>query len=332
MSLDPQIEIILGLAKQANLPEIWQLTPDQGREQYLTRVNKLKFSEPIFRTEDRRIAGPGSDIALRIYTPRGIKPAEKLPVLMWFHGGGFVIGSLETHDSVCRMLANQADCIVVAVDYRLAPEAKFPAAVEDCQAALKWVALHAVEFGGDASCIAVGGDSAGANLATVMAILARDASHPKLVFQLLIYPCTAPEPEMASHHKFKEGYVLTRNSITWFYRQYLRSGKEVNDFRFAPLLLDDLSGLPPSLIIVAGYDPLRGKFFKCFHDFSFYPFLSFRISPTRMVTFRASKYSMIGITNFREAPVISLNWGVVMSPWTFRNSISFFLIILMASW
>ena len=259
MALDPQIQIILGLAKQANLPEIWQLTPDQGREQYLTRVNKLKSSEPIFRTEDRRIAGPGSDIPIRIYTPREIRTAEKLPVLMWFHGGGFVIGSLETHDSVCRMLANQADCIVVAVDYRLAPKSKFPAAVKDCEAALKWVALHAVEFGGDASCIAVGGDSAGANLATVMAILARDAAHPKLVFQLLIYPCTAPEPETASHHKFREGYVLTRNSITWFYRQYLKSGKDVNDFRFAPLLHDDLSGLPPSLIIVAGYDPLRDE-------------------------------------------------------------------------
>ena len=127
---------------------------------------------------------------------------------MWFHGGGFVIGSLETHDSVCRMLANRADCIVVSVDYRLAPESKFPAAVEDCEAALKWVALHAVEFGGDPACIAVGGDSAGANLATVIAILARDAAHPKLAFQLLVYPCVAPEPETASHHKFKEGYVL----------------------------------------------------------------------------------------------------------------------------
>jgi acetyl esterase len=259
MPLDPQVEIILGLARKANLPEIWQLTPDQGREQYLTRVNKLKFSETIFHTEDRRITGPGSDIALRIYKPREIKTAEKLPVLMWFHGGGFVIGSLDTHDSVCRMLANQADCIVVSVDYRLAPESKFPAAVEDCQAALKWVALHAVEFGGDSSCIAVGGDSAGANLATVIAILARDAAHPKLAFQLLIYPCVAPEPETASHHKFKEGYILSRNSITWFYRQYLRSGKDVNDFRFAPLMLDDLSGLPPSLIVVAGYDPLRDE-------------------------------------------------------------------------
>ena len=259
MALDPQIEILLGLAKKANLPEVWQLTPDQGREQYLTRVNKLKFGEPIFRTEDRRIPGPGSDIPIRIYTPRELKTAEKLPVLMWFHGGGFVIGSLETHDSVCRMLANKAECIVVSVDYRLAPESRFPAAVEDSQAALKWVALHAVEFGGNASCMAVGGDSAGANLATVMAILARDAAHPKLVFQLLIYPCVAPEPETASHHKFKEGYILSRNSITWFYKQYLRGGKDSNDFRFAPLLLDDLSGLPPSLIIVAGYDPLRDE-------------------------------------------------------------------------
>lgn len=259
MALDPQIEIILGLAKQANLPEVWQLTPDQGREQYLTRVNKLKFSEPILRTEDRRIAGPGSDLPIRIYTPRELKTGERLPVLIWFHGGGFVIGSLETHDSVCRMLANRADCIVVSVDYRLAPEAKFPAAVEDCAAAMKWVALHAVEFGGDANCMAVGGDSAGANLATVMAILARDAAHPKLVFQLLIYPCVAPEPETPSHYKFKEGYILSRNSITWFYRHYLRSGKDVKDFRFAPLVCEDLSGLPPSLIIVAGYDPLRDE-------------------------------------------------------------------------
>jgi acetyl esterase len=259
MPLDPQIETILGLARQANLPEVWQLTPDQGREQYLARVNKLKFSEPIFHSVDRRIRGPASDVAVRIYTPRELKTGDRLPILMWFHGGGFVIGSLDTHDSVCRMLANQADCVVVAVDYRLAPESKFPAAVEDCEAALKWVALHAVEFGGDPACIAVGGDSAGANLATVISILARNAAHPKVVFQLLVYPCVAPEPETASHHKFKEGYILSRNSITWFYRQYLRSGKEVNDFRFAPLMLDDLSGLPPALIIVAGYDPLRDE-------------------------------------------------------------------------
>ncbi|HEX4987021.1 MAG TPA: alpha/beta hydrolase fold domain-containing protein [Burkholderiales bacterium] len=259
MPLDPQVQVLLDLAKQAALPEVWQLTPDQGREQYAARVDKLKFSDTIHRSEDRRIPGPGSEIPIRIYTPREPGPMEKLPVLMWFHGGGFVIGSLDTHDSVCRMLANQADCLVVSVDYRLAPEHRFPAAVEDCMAATKWVALHAAEFGGDAGRMAVGGDSAGGNLAAVVSILARDAAHPKLAFQLLIYPCVAPEPETASHHRFKEGYILSRNSITWFYKQYLRSGKDAKDFRFAPLLCDDLSALPPAFVLVAGYDPLRDE-------------------------------------------------------------------------
>jgi acetyl esterase len=259
MPLDPQVQTLLQLIKQANQPEPWQLTPDQARESYLTRVNRLKVNEPIHRTEDRRIPGPGSHIPIRIYTPRELKPGEKLPVLLWYHGGGFVIGSLDTHDSACRMLANRADCLVVSVDYRLAPEHKFPAAVEDCETALKWVALHAVEFGGDPQVLAVGGDSAGGNLAAAVAILARDAAHPKLAFQLLVYPCVAPEPETPSHYQFKEGHVLSRNSITYFYKQYLRSGKDTKDFRFAPLVLDDLSGLPPALVIVAGFDPLRDE-------------------------------------------------------------------------
>ena len=259
MPLDPQIEFVIGLVKKANAPEFWQLTPDQAREQYLLRVAKLAVKEPIFRTDDRRIPGPGSHIPIRVYTPREIRPGEKLPVLLWFHGGGFVIGSIDTHDSVCRMLANQADCIVVSADYRLAPECKFPAAVEDCEAALKWVALHAVEFGADPQAIAIGGDSAGANLATVVAILARDAGHPKITFQLLIYPCAAPEPETPSHYKFAEGYVLSRNTITWFFRLYQRSRADSNDFRFAPLIADDLANLPPALVLVAGYDPLRDE-------------------------------------------------------------------------
>jgi len=259
MPLDPQIEFVIGLVKKANAPEFWQLTPDQAREQYSLRVAKLAVKEPIFRTEDRRIPGPGSPIPIRIYTPHEAKAGEKLPVLLWFHGGGFVIGSIDTHDSVCRMLANQADCIVVSADYRLAPECKFPAAVEDCEAALKWVALHAVEFGADPQAIGVGGDSAGANLATVVAILARDAGHPKIAFQLLIYPCAAPEPETPSHYKFAEGYVLSRNTITWFFRLYQRSRADSNDFRFAPLIADDLANLPPALVLVAGYDPLRDE-------------------------------------------------------------------------
>ncbi|HWQ39631.1 MAG TPA: alpha/beta hydrolase [Burkholderiales bacterium] len=259
MPLDPQAQRVIDLVRKANAPEFWQLTPDQAREQYRLRVDKLKVREDIHRTEDRRIPGPGSHLPIRIYTPRELKAGEKLPVLVWYHGGGFVIGDLETHDSACRMLANRAECIVVAVDYRLAPEFKFPAAVEDSEAALKWIALHAVEFGGDAQRIAVGGDSAGGNLAAVVAILARNAGHPKLAFQLLVYPAVAPEPETDSHHRFAEGYLLTRRTITWFYRHYLRSPKDANDFRYAPLVADDLSDLPPAFVLVAGYDPLRDE-------------------------------------------------------------------------
>jgi acetyl esterase len=259
MPLDPQAELVVNLVKQAGLPELWQLTPGQAREQYMLRVAKLAQKEAIHRSHDRRIPGPGADLTLRIYQPREAKPGERFPILLWFHGGGFVIGNLDTHDHACRALANQADCLVVAVDYRLAPECPFPAAVDDCMAALRWVALHAAEIGGDGARIAVGGDSAGANLATVCAILARNEGHPTLVHQLLVYPCTAPEPETASHRAFAEGYVLTRNTITWFYKQYVRSRKDFNDFRFAPLIAEDLSSLPPALVMVAGYDPLRDE-------------------------------------------------------------------------
>jgi acetyl esterase len=259
MALDPQAQFVIGLVKQAGLPEFWQLTPAQAREQYRLRVAKLAPKEPIFRTLERPIPGPGNELAIRIYQPREALAGELFPVLVWYHGGGFMIGDLDTHDSACRMLANQADCLVVAVDYRLAPEFKFPAAVEDSIAALRWVALHAREIGGDPERIAAGGDSAGGNLAAVCALLARNEGHPRLVFQLLVYPCTAPEPEMPSHREFAEGYVLTRNTVTWFYKQYVRSPKEFQDFRFAPLAADDLSNLPPALVIVAGYDPLRDE-------------------------------------------------------------------------
>ena len=259
MPLDPQAETIIGLVKQAGLPEFWQLTPDQAREQFASRVQKMEARESIHRSRDQRIPGPASDIPVRIYWPREANADELFPVLLWFHGGGFVIGDLNTHDSACRLLANQADCMVVAVHYRLAPEFKFPAAVEDSHAALRWLALHGREIGADPDRIAVGGDSAGANLATVMTILARDEGYPKLAFQLLIYPCTAPEPEMPSHHKFAEGYLLTRNNIVWFYKHYLRTQRDIKDFRFAPLVAEDLSNLPPALLLVAGYDPLRDE-------------------------------------------------------------------------
>ncbi|MCW5620982.1 MAG: alpha/beta hydrolase [Burkholderiales bacterium] len=259
MPLDPQAEYVIGLVKKSGLPELWQLTPDQAREQYQLRVAKLSTREEIFRSHDRRIPGPGQELTIRVYQPREAKPGERFPILVWFHGGGFVIGNLDTHDHGCRALATQADCMVVAVDYRLAPECKFPGAVDDCLAVLRWLALHALELGGDPTRMAVGGDSAGGNLAAVCAILARNDGYPKIAFQLLVYPCTAPEPETPSHRQFADGYILTRNAITWFYKHYVRSPKEFYDFRFAPLVAEDLSNLPPALVLVAGYDPLRDE-------------------------------------------------------------------------
>ncbi|MBI1397273.1 MAG: alpha/beta hydrolase fold domain-containing protein [Betaproteobacteria bacterium] len=260
MPLDPQVQTVLAAVKAAGLPELWQLTPDQAREAYRTRIKRLDVKEEtIHHWEDRQIPGPDTPITIRVYQPRERAAGEKLPVLVWFHGGGFVIGDLDTHDSACRRLAKEGDCLVVAVHYRLAPEAKFPAAVEDSMAAVRWVATHGDEIGADPHRIGVGGDSAGGNLAAVCALIARDEGSPKLSHQLLIYPCTAPEPETRTHKQFAEGYLLTRNTITWFYRQYLRSARDTGDFRFGPLIADDVSNLPPAFVLVAGFDPLRDE-------------------------------------------------------------------------
>ena len=259
MPLDTQARTLLDAVKAAGVPEMWELTPDVARAEYLKRTEKATLEVDIFKIDDLKIEGPLGAIGIRVYTPRAMSVEELLPVLVWYHGGGFVIGDLDSHDSACRALSNQAECIVVAVDYRLAPEHKFPAAVIDCEFALTWVAEHAQELGGDKAKIAVGGDSAGGNLAAAVALLARDKGRLKVCFQLLIYPCVAPEPETRSHHEFAEGYLLTRKTITWFYKQYLRSSKDVRDPRYAPLEADDLSSLPPALVIVAGYDPLRDE-------------------------------------------------------------------------
>jgi acetyl esterase len=261
MTLDPQVQALLDAVKRAGLPEMWELTPDQAREAYVTRTKKLdvKTPETLYRVEDRPIPGPARDIAVRLYRPRAAVTGERMAALVWFHGGGFVIGDLDTHDSACRRLAKESDAVIVAVDYRLAPEAKFPAAVEDAIAAVRWIALHAEELSLDPARLAVGGDSAGGNLAAVCALIARDDGFPKLAFQLLVYPCTAPEPETPSHRQFAEGHLLTRRTITWFYAQYLKHARDRDDFRFAPLMADDFSRLPPAFVVVAGHDPLRDE-------------------------------------------------------------------------
>jgi acetyl esterase len=210
--------------------------------------------------EVRELSAPGeSGIAIPMRLYRGAAMAcggGKLPALVYFHGGGWVIGDLDTHDSLCRRLANAARCVVVSVDYRLAPEHKFPAAVEDCFAATAWVASEAEALGVDSERLAVGGDSAGGNLAAVVSLLTRDRGAPRLCYQALLYPAVDGGMTHPSHDRFAEGYLLTRPTIRWFYGQYLRSPADVADWRASPLRASDLSGVPPALVLTAGNDVL----------------------------------------------------------------------------
>jgi acetyl esterase len=210
----------------------------------------------LAKVEDSTLPGPAGDIPIRIYTPALEGP---LPVVVFFHGGGFTIGSLTSHDPVAHKLAAESGAIVVSVDYRLAPEAKFPAAVEDSFAALEWVGANAASFGGDPSRIAVCGDSAGGNLAAVCCILARETGGPNVAFQALIYPTTDARGGYPSIEENGEGLFLSADTMRWFYEHYSRTDDDKHDWRCSPIAADDLSGLPPALIITAEYDPLRDE-------------------------------------------------------------------------
>jgi acetyl esterase len=212
--------------------------------------------ERVASVENRTLPGPAGEIPVRIYKPEARGP---LPALVFFHGGGFVLCNLDTHDNVCRSLANQAGCAVVSVDYRLAPEHRYPAAAEDCYAVTRWVAQHGAEIGVDTSRIAVGGDSAGGNLSAVVSQMARDRRGPALRFQLLIYPVTDARFDTPSYRENAEGYFLTTNMMRWFWRQYLKDPAEGGDAYASPLRAKDLSGLPPGLCITAEFDPLRDE-------------------------------------------------------------------------
>jgi acetyl esterase len=255
--LDPQVQALLERIAAAGRPPLHTLTPAQAREEYLRSRRALNPDPPeVASVVDRAIPGPGGPLPLRIYRALGTSPTQSLPVLVYFHGGGFTIGNLDTHDVVCRGLANGGRCAVVAVDYRLAPEHKFPAAVEDAVAATRWVAAHADELAVDPKRLAVGGDSAGGNLATVAALIARDSGGPKIMFQMLIYPPTHPPHNTASAEKFGHGYLQTRDLVMYFRRNYIRSPADFDDWRVAPLLAPDLSRLPPTLLLAASHDVL----------------------------------------------------------------------------
>jgi acetyl esterase len=257
MPMHPQAQMVLDLMSGAGLRMDDSVDPVALRAQMAEFATAARGEpEPVHEVVDRTVLGPGGDVPVRIYRPSAATP---LPALLWFHGGGWTIGSVESHDPTCRSLANAVDCVVVSVDYRLAPEHKFPCAVEDAWAATEWVARQSEELGIDPARLGVAGDSAGGNLAAVVALLARDAGTPPLAFQLLVYPVTDYEFDSESMIANASGYFLERQSMVWFCGHYLDDPSEGDDWRFSPIRAADLSGLPPAFVLTAEFDPLRDQ-------------------------------------------------------------------------
>ncbi|NEP45803.1 MAG: alpha/beta hydrolase [Okeania sp. SIO2H7] len=259
MQNSPNLETqdFLNKVASSKKPPLSSQTPEQARGLNKVFIDLSHPKETVAKVENRTIPGPGGELPVRIYTPWGEGP---FPVLVYFHGGGYAIGNLEMTDSICRTLTNGAECVVVSVEYRLAPEHKFPAAIEDGYSATLWVAENATAINGDASRIAVGGESAGGNLAAVVALIARDRAKPSLIYQLLIYPVTHHGSlSTESRRLYRENYFLTADSIAWFAKQYLPAGEDGTNAYASPLLAEDLTNLPPALIITAELDPLRDE-------------------------------------------------------------------------
>ena len=297
--LDIQLKGMLEAVAASGAPDLGDLPPSVGREMYRQIFAGGDLPPADVMIEDRSIAGPGGPLPLRIYTPRG--PRGPRGVVLYCHGGGFVLGDIEIYDSTCRTICVDSACIVVSVDYRLAPEHPFPAAVEDCHAALAWLAAHAGEVGGDPLRLAVCGDSAGGNLAAVLALMAR-ADGIALRQQVLIYPVTSAAPgDLPSHTEFGEGYVLSRKAMLAFSRHYFGGSGSAPDWRGAPLLADDLSGLAPALIMIGSYDVLRD-------DGAAYADALIEAGvPTVLVEYRGLSHGFINMAAFLPAGRLALN-------------------------
>ena len=257
MPVDPALEVVLDQLNAGDGPKLHEVGPEQARVFF----DSMQMPAPevaLGRVEDRTMPGPAGPIPVRIYRPES-DSNDALPVLVYYHGGGWVIGSIETHDGTCRELARDAGCVVVSVDYRLAPEHRFPAAADDCYAALEWVAANGGEIGADASRIAVGGDSAGGNLAAVVSLMARDRGGPELALQLLVYPVTDADFSRVSYTDNATGYLLERDAMVWFWGHYVPDEADREHAYAAPLRADDLTGLPRALVLTAEFDPLRDE-------------------------------------------------------------------------
>jgi len=254
--LHPQIQRVLQVMAEAGLQPIEAMTPAEAREQMEATAQARKAEPlPVARVDERLIPGPAGHIRLRLYWPNTAGP---VPAIVYYHGGGHVIGSLDTHDLVARNLCAGAEAVVASVDYRMAPEHKFPAAVEDSLAALEWVHANAKKLGADSGKIGVHGDSAGANLAAVIALMARDAGSPRLRLQSLVYPVADYGLAGDSYDKYAQGYgLLTRESMVWFRNHYLRSPKDAEDWRASPIKAPSFGGVAPAIVITAECDVLH---------------------------------------------------------------------------
>jgi acetyl esterase len=257
--LAPDAQAALAVMAAAGAPAIETLPAAEAKRMFLESVPQLQGKkEAVAETRDLHAPSPAGEIPLRLYRGVGC-PATGAPALVYFHGGGWVVGSIETHDNVCRWIANFAAGVVISVDYRLAPEHPFPAAIEDAAAALRYVAENAGSLGIDARRIAVGGDSAGGNIAAVVALLARDGQVPSVAFQVLIYPVTDVSASQDSYRRYAEDYGLTTAAMRWFREQYLGPAGDGSDWRVSPLRAPSLAGLAPAFVATAGYDVLHDE-------------------------------------------------------------------------
>ncbi len=258
MALDPAAAALLDQIAAMGVPALNEMSPEDARLAAAGFIELAGPGEPVADVTDRTLPGPGHDIPVRVYTPAADR-SPSVPCLVYIHGGGWVIGSLDSTDAICRIVANRAGCKVVSVDYRLAPEHKFPIPFDDCYAALQAVHDNAAELGIDAGRLAVGGDSAGANIATAMALKARDEGGPALRFQLLVYPVTDHSFDTPSYSENADGYLLTREMMQWFWSHYVSGPADSDNPLASPARAKDLGGLPPAMVITAEFDPLRDE-------------------------------------------------------------------------
>jgi acetyl esterase/lipase len=256
MPLDPQAQRVVDAMAALNLKPVEESTPAEARESIRTRTAALGPVEGVVAVADHRVPVAGAEITVRVYSPGGPGPH---PTLVYYHGGGWVIGDLYTHDGLCRSITNAARCVVVSVDYRLAPEWKYPVAAEDSYTALCWVVANAARLGVDPRRVAVGGDSAGGNLAAVATLMARDRGGPGVVHQILIYPVTDSDLNTHSYAENATGYVLTIEGMRWFWSHYLAHAGQGLEPHASPLRAPSLAGLPSALVITAECDPLRDE-------------------------------------------------------------------------